>query len=380
VADSTSPPPLHEVLTNLDAWTASGEAVALATVVRTVGSSPRPVGARMAITDSERMVGSVSGGCVEGAVSETALDVLRTGLPQLLTFGVADEDAWAVGLSCGGTIEVYVEPLPSGPEAREFEAFRAALQEGRPVALATRIEGPSRVGARLLVESSGIGDASNGPGVPAAPATTPAAPPAWTGTLGDPTLDLRIARRARERLAEGRSEVIEDESGRIFLEAHSPAPRLVIVGAVHIAVTLARIARELGFRVVVTDARGRFATPDRFPDVDDLILGWPHEVLPALALDAFSHVVVITHDAKIDNPALLAALRSPAPYIGALGSRRTHARRVAALREAGATDTDISRIHSPIGLDIGARTPQEIALATMAEVVAVRNAATRSNG
>ena len=370
MAEPTTSPPLQEVLTSVDTWTADGEAVALATVVRTVGSSPRPVGARMAITDTERMVGSVSGGCVEGAVSETALEVLRTGMPQLLTFGVADEEAWAVGLSCGGTIEVYIEPLPQGPEAREFEAFRAALREGRPVAMATRISGPDRVGSRLLVETS-IGTA---PGLsPGDGSSTPASPTAWTGSLGDATLDSRVALRARERLAEGRSEVFEDASGRIFLEVHSPPPRLVIVGAVHIAVTLARIARELGFRVVVTDARGRFATPDRFPEVDELILGWPHEVLPALGLDAFSHVVVITHDAKIDNPALLAALRSPAPYIGALGSRRTHARRVSALREAGATEEEISRIHSPIGLEIGARTPQEIALATMAEIVAVRN-------
>jgi len=329
----------------------------------------------MAITDTERMVGSVSGGCVEGAVSEAALDVLRTGTPQLLTFGVADEEAWSVGLSCGGTIEVYVEPLPSGPDAGEFEAFRAALRKGRPVALATRIAGPAHVGSRLLVEGSPAGAAASPMSAPPAPSPPP---PAWIGSLGNATLDTRIALRARELLAEGRSEVIEDESGRIFLEVHSPPPRLVIVGAVHIAVTLARIARELGFRVVVTDARGRFATPDRFPDVDELILGWPHEVLPALALDAFSHVVVITHDAKIDNPALLAALRSPAPYIGALGSRRTHARRVAALRDAGAAEEEISRIHSPIGLDIGARTPQEIALATMAEIVAVRNDVSRS--
>jgi len=329
----------------------------------------------MAITDTERMVGSVSGGCVEGAVSETALEVLRTGTPQLLTFGVADEEAWAVGLSCGGTIEVYVEPLPRGPEAPEFEAFRAALRDGRPVAMATRISGPDRVGSRLLVETFSGQNPAGTTAIPASPDTSPA-PPAWTGSLGDATLDSRIALRAHERLTEGRSEIVEDASGRIFLEVHSPPPRLVIVGAVHIAVTLARLARELGFSVVVTDARGRFATPDRFPDVDDLILGWPHEVLPSLALDEFSHVVVITHDAKIDNPALLAALRSPAPYIGALGSRRTHARRVAALREAGATEADITRIHSPIGLDIGARTPQEIALATMAEIVAVRNGLT----
>ncbi len=357
MADSPASPPPDEVLDSLDAWSARGDRAALATVVRTVGSSPRPVGARMAVSASERMVGSVSGGCVEGAVSEEALEVLRTGAPRLLTFGVADEEAWAVGLSCGGTIEVFVEPAPAPGHDLAFAAFRDALDRGRPGALVTRISGEA-IGARMFV---GTGDGGS--------------PAQQAGTLGDRELDGRLTAVASRGLAEGRSALVEEGGDRYFVEVHLPPPRLVIVGAVHIAITLGRIARELGFRVVVTDARGRFATPERFPDVDELILGWPHEVLPRLALDRWSHVVVITHDAKIDNPALLAALRSPAPYIGALGSRRTHARRVEALRANGATDEEIARIRTPIGLDIGARTPQEIALATMAEIVAVRNGA-----
>jgi xanthine dehydrogenase accessory factor len=195
------------------------------------------------------------------------------------------------------------------------------------------------------------------------------------GSLGDAALDGAVRDRALALFAEGTSEVLEAGPSRVFIEVRLPPPRLVIVGAVHIAVTLGRLAREMGFRVVVCDARDRFATPERFPDVDELVLGWPNEVLPRLGLDEFSYVVVITHDAKLDNPALAAALRSPAPYVGALGSKRTHARRVKALREAGIGDEDIARIHAPIGLEIGARTPEEIALATMAEIVAVRRGA-----
>jgi xanthine dehydrogenase accessory factor len=215
------------------------------------------------------------------------------------------------------------------------------------------LEGPDGIGSKLLLSRAGVLD----------------------GTLGSPEVDREIELRARELFAAGRSDSVRVAGRRVFIEVHLPPPRLVVVGAVHIASSLARFARELGFRVVVSDARGRFATEDRFPDVDELILGWPNEVLPRLGLDEFSYVVVITHDAKLDNPALLAALRSPAPYVGALGSRRTHDRRVTALREAGVTEEEISRIHAPIGLDIGARTPEEIALATMAEIVAVRNGA-----
>jgi len=350
-------PPLNEVLSTVERWLSEEECVAVATVTRTVGSSPRPIGARMAVTASEKMVGSVSGGCVEGAVSEEALEVIRTGKPTLLTFGVADEEAWAVGLSCGGTIEVFVEPVRDTAEASgadpTFGDFVDAIRGGRPAVLATRVEGDARVGARMLVDPAGESK----------------------GSLGDAEFDRRMMEQALELLHGGRSEVIESNGEMIFFEVHHPAPRLVIVGAVHIAVTLGRIARELGFRVVVTDARDRFATSDRFPDVDELVLGWPNEVLPKLELDAYSYVVVITHDAKFDNPALLTALQSPAPYVGALGSKRTHARRVQALRESGLAEELIERIHAPIGLDIGARTPQEIALATMAEIVAVRNGA-----
>jgi xanthine dehydrogenase accessory factor len=234
-----------------------------------------------------------------------------------------------------------------------FGELVARVRAGRPAALATRIAGPGALGAKMLVTPDGKAE----------------------GGFGDPTLDEAVRAFALRGLAAGESGTLEAEGARIFVEVHAPAPRLVVVGAVHITVTLARLAREMGFQVVVCDARSRFATPERFPDVDELILGWPNEVLPRLHLDEASYVVVVTHDAKLDNPALVAALRSPAPYVGALGSKRTHARRTAALREEGVAEADLARIHAPIGLEIGAASPQEIALAIMAEIVAVRRGA-----
>jgi xanthine dehydrogenase accessory factor len=239
-----------------------------------------------------------------------------------------------------------------------FEEFANRVRDDRPIALATVIDGPRGPGAKMLLDPSG----------------------AIRGSLGGADVDDAVVRLSKELFAAHRSTAVEVDGARIFVDVHVPAPRLVIVGAVHIATTLGRLARELGFRVVVCDARGRFATPERFPDVDELILGWPSEVLPKLALDESSYVVVVTHDAKLDNPALMAALRSPAPYVGALGSKKTHARRLKALREAGASEEDMERIHSPIGLDIGAGSPQEIALAILAEIVAVRNAARTGAG
>ena len=232
-----------------------------------------------------------------------------------------------------------------------LQGFLERVRGDCPVALATLVEGTGSVGSKMLLDPSGVVE----------------------GSFGDPEVDAAIRLFANELFPSRKSASLEVKGARIFVDVHVPPPRLVIVGAVHIAITLGRLAKELGFRVIVCDARGRFATPERFPDVDELILGWPNEVLPQLRLDEFSFVVVVTHDAKLDNPALQAALRSPAPYVGALGSKKTHARRLKALREAGVGEADLGRIHSPIGLEIGASSPQEIALATLAEVVAVRN-------
>lgn len=244
----------------------------------------------------------------------------------------------ALGLVSSGTI---------------LQGFLERVRGDIPVALATLIEGSGKVGSKMLLDPSGVVE----------------------GSFGDPEVDAAILLFTNELFPSQKSASLEVNGARIFVEVHIPPPRLVIVGAVHIAITLGQLAKELGFRVIVCDARERFATPERFPDVDELILGWPKEVLPQLQLDEFSFVVVVTHDAKLDNPALQAALQSPAPYVGALGSKKTHARRLKTLREAGVSEADLMRIHSPIGLKIGASSPQEIALATLAEVVAVRNRA-----
>lgn len=236
-------------------------------------------------------------------------------------------------------------------ERSVFEAFLGRIREGRPVALATVISGEKHVGSKMLLR----------PGE------------SVQGSLGEAEVDAVVTRFGETLFRERRSASLDVGNSRVFVEVHLPAPRLIIVGAVHLAITLGRLAREIGFKVVVCDARDRFATPERFPEVDELILGWPSEVISRLRLDESSYVVVVTHDDKLDNPALQAALASPVPYIGALGSNKTHQRRLAALREAGVGERDLERIYSPIGLDIGARSPQEIALATLAEVVAVRN-------
>ncbi len=232
-----------------------------------------------------------------------------------------------------------------------LQGFLARVQGDLPVALATLIEGAGNVGSKMLLDPSGVVE----------------------GSFGDPEVDAAILLFTNELFPSRKSASLEVNGARIFVAVHIPPPRLVIVGAVHIAITLGQLAKKLGFRVIVCDARERFATPERFPDVDELILGWPNEILPQLRLDEFSFVVVVTHDAKLDNPALQAALQSPAPYVGALGSKKTHARRLKALRKAGVSEADLMRIHSPIGLKIGASSPQEIALATLAEMVAVRN-------
>jgi xanthine dehydrogenase accessory factor len=360
---------VREILNELWAWSRAGHDLALATVVRTVGSSPRPVGSKMLMSARGDVAGSVSGGCVEGAVLEVAEQVMKTGRPRHLRFGVADEEAWAVGLSCGGTIQVFVERVESegsdggpsvhglaervGDGARGVVVTRVGFAEDQGVAGDSLVE-DLHGGARLLIDAEGL----------------------VHGSLGSASLDAAARREASRRQGaagkEGGSGLSKVEGVQLFFEVLAPRPRLIIVGAVHIAISLARLARELDFSVTVVDARDRFATRARFPDVEQLLVGWPGEVMDTLELDDASHVVVITHDAKLDNPALRAALSRPVPYVGALGSRRTHERRLAALRDDGVDEVELARIHAPIGLEIGARTPAEIALATMAQIVAVR--------
>ncbi|MBI4768998.1 MAG: XdhC family protein [Chloroflexi bacterium] len=339
---------MRDILPDLDHWRARGEPIALATVIQTWGSSPRGVGARMALTPSGEIAGSVSGGCVEGAVFEAGTQVLETGRPQLLHFGVADETAWEVGLACGGTIDVFVQPLGQTP----FDALRAALLEDRPAAAVTVIRGPDPLpGRQLLLRDDGTA----------------------AGALG-PDLDPQALSLARTALARGQSRRVSlTPDLELFVEALLPSPTLVIVGGVHIAIALASLAKTLGYRTVLVDPRAAFGSQARFPHVDRLVQAWPDEALAELGLHRSTAVACLTHDPKLDDPALLVALPSPAFYVGALGSQKTQRRRRERLLEAGLTAAQLDRLHGPIGLDINARTPEEIALSVMAEIVAARN-------
>lgn len=341
---------MRDILSDIDRWNERGEAVALATVIQTWGSAPRGVGAKMAMTADGEIAGSVSGGCVEGAVFETGAEVLQTARPTLLHFGVADDTAWSVGLACGGTIEVFVAPLD-----REWHAaLRECLIAERAAATVTVVRGPDRLlGRKLLLTEDGQ----------------------TQGTIGGEADELALA-AARSALAAGQSTRVPldlAEPAEVFVEVYLPSPMLVIVGGVHIAIALANLAKTLGYRTVVVDPRKAFGTETRFPHIDRLIQAWPDEALNEIGLTRSTAVAMLTHDPKLDDPGLKVALPSPAFYVGALGSRKTQERRRQRLLAEGLTETHLARLHGPIGLDIGAKTPEEIALGVMAEIVAARN-------
>ncbi|MDR2187757.1 MAG: XdhC family protein [Azonexus sp.] len=325
-----------DILNQADAWRQSGQGVALATVVRTWGSSPRPVGSHLAVNQEGRFVGSVSGGCIEGAVIAEALAAIADGQPRLLEFGVSDEQAWEVGLACGGRVQVHVERVKPDFLTRLLAA-RAAK---RPAALVTRLSDH----AQVLFDGD---EASGG-------------------------LELDAAQRAAlgERWVSGESGPL-DAAGDLFARVYAPAPRLIIVGAVHIAQALAPMAAMAGYEVALIDPRRAFGSAGRFPGlaVSD---EWPDEGMTRLMPDGQTAVVTLTHDPKLDDPALAVALNSPAFYIGALGSRRTHEKRLARLRQLGLGEEQLERIHAPVGLDLGGRYPAEIAVAILAEIIRVR--------
>jgi xanthine dehydrogenase accessory factor len=309
----------------------------------------------MAMTSDGRIAGSVSGGCVEGAVFEAGREALRTGRPRLLHFGVTDDRAWEVGLACGGKIEVFVEPLAEdvfGPLSRELAAERSA-------ALVTVIGGPENLLGRKRLR---LQDGRS------------------VGSLG-PELDSSADRAAGDALREGRSRRLETAPDReLFVEAMLPSPTLIVVGGVHIAIALTDLARAMGYRTIVVDPRQAFGNEKRFPNVDRLLTAWPDEGLRQAGLHSSTAVAVLTHDPKLDDPALREALRSDAFYIGALGSQRTQEKRRKRLLEEGMTESELARLHAPIGLPLGGRTPEEIALSVMAQIVAVRNSAPSPSG
>lgn len=304
-------------------WHRAGRGAALATVIETWGSAPRPVGSQLAVSGEGQMMGSVSGGCVEGAVVEEAMAALADGRPRVLTFGVSDDEAFAVGLACGGTIRVLVEPVGKAlPEALLADLV-AARATRRPVAYVVNLAD-------------------------------------WARRLVEPDEALRPRFRADKSGVEG----------EVFVAIHNPPLRMIVVGAVHIAQPLVAMARACGYDPVIVDPREAFGSAERFPG-EDIRHDWPDEALAAIGLDARTAVVTLTHDPKLDDPAIRATLASGAFYLGCLGSTRTHAKRVARLTEAGFSDAEIGRIHAPVGLDIGAQSPAEIAVSVMAEITRV---------
>jgi len=351
---------------NLSAIMASwhtGESAGLATVVNTFDSAPLPVGSTMLVTADGQAIGSVSGGCVEGAVYELATQVALDGHPLLVRYGVSDDDAFAVGLSCGGTIDIFVEPV-SPTAYPNMDSVQADIRAGRPVGVATVIEhpDPARVGRHLVVRDDGS-----------------------TGDLGSLRTNQAVADDTLGLLAAGRNGILTygpdgqrlGEGMRIFFASFTPKPRLLVFGAIEFAAALARAGSFLGYRVTVCDARAVFATPARFPGADEVVVAWPHrylaEQLAAGRVDERTVVCVLTHDPKFDVPLIEVALRGPPlAYLGAMGSRRTHDDRIRRLREAGVADTDLARLHGPLGLDLGARTPEETAVSIVAEIIAQR--------
>ena len=327
---------MKEILPDVERWEEGGERVVVATVVATRRSTPRPVGSSFAISSSGALCGSVSGGCVESDVYERAQEVFETGVPTLVTYGISDDQAWSVGLPCGGEIDVFLESR-DGDEP-------LAPAEGERAVLFTVLDGEG-AGRKLLVPEDG----------------TP---------TGDGPAEL--VDHAPEILRRGKNRLVELDGVRVFAEWYGPPPRLLVYGAVDTAEALCAAARLLGWHTIVADAREKFATPERIPSADRLIVAWPEDAIAEVAPDAHTAVVVLTHDDKFDEPALIGALATDAFYIGALGSRRNQERRRERLLEAGIAEEELARISGPCGLDIGADTQDETALSILGEILAVR--------
>lgn len=347
---------MRDILPVLGRWYAARAPFGLATVVRVSRSAPRDPGAAMAVGPDDEVAGSVSGGCVEGAVFELAREVVADGEARLETFGYSDEDASAVGLTCGGEITLLVRPVtPEFDPA--FGAVTESVAAGEPVTVATVTGGPAPRGACLAVWPDRV-----------------------AGGLGTTGLDAAVTADARGELALGATGLRHygprgqrrEDAVEVFLQSFAPPPRMLVFGAIDYAAAVARIGVFLGYRVTVCDARPVFATPRRFPDGVEVVVDWPHRHLRETGTDDRTVICVLTHDPKFDVPLLIEALRRPAAYIGAMGSRRTHTDRMERLAEAGLTARELSRLRSPVGLDLGARTPEEVAVSVAAEIVALR--------
>lgn len=323
--------------------------MALATVVSVQGSAPRREGASMAVSARGDVLGSVSGGCVENDVIVHAQEVLESGQPRLVRYAISDEHAWDVGLACGGSIEVWIERLASSQLQAEVEI---ALRQGNLVAQATLVEGGERLGDKLLVWPTGK----------------------TLGSLGDAALERQVLADARAIMEHPRSALRQyaEPPARVFIQVAPRPPHLVIFGGVHIAIPLTTFAKTLGYCVTIADPRRTFANPERFPHADQIIVEWPQKAIQQLKIGPTTYCVILTHDPKIDEPALKSLLGRGAAYVGAIGSRKTHAERFARMAEHGVSAEQLAEVYAPVGLKLGAQTPEEIALAIMAEVVAVR--------
>ena len=350
---------MRELLETLAAWRSDGLDVGRAVVVRTFGSAPRPEGAVLLAAADGRIAGSVSGGCVEGAAYEEIERARRDGVSRVIRYGISDEQAWDVGLACGGTIDVLVEASVSP----EIAAAGADVDRGRAIVTTLPADSP---GPDFGPHEPGIGE-------PARAVMVVGDDGSLSGSLDDPALDAELVRAALAALASGTSGTIELAGRSLFIEAYPVRPRLIVVGAVQVAIPLVAMAHELGFETVVVDGRPAFATAERFPTVDRLVVGWPDEVAEAIGLGPADAVAVLSHDVKFDEPAIVEALRRGCRYVGAVGSRKTQADRRARLLAAGVTAEELARLHGPIGLDLGGRAPAETALAILAEIVADRH-------
>ncbi|MFD0269763.1 XdhC family protein [Streptomyces sp. NPDC127106] len=354
-----------DIAEELNRWVEQGRDFAVATVVAVGGSAPRQPGAALAVDSEGTAIGSVSGGCVEGAVYELCRQALEDGETVQERFGYSDDDAFAVGLTCGGIIDILVTPVPVGSPGREvFAAALAAASRGEAAAVARIAEGPDELkGRAVLVRGDG----------------------GFEGGLGGhPELDRTVAEEARAMLDAGRTGVLEigadgrlcGEPLKVLVESSVPPPRMIVFGAIDFASALVRIGKFLGYHVTLCDARPVFATKQRFPEADEIVVDWPHRYLESTEVDGRTVLCVLTHDAKFDVPLLQLALRLPVAYVGAMGSRRTHEDRNRRLREVGVTELELARLRSPIGLDLGARSPEETALSIAAEIVANRRGGT----
>jgi len=343
-----------ELLPDLERWAGAGRSAVLARVVDIEGSGPREPGAAMAVNDRSEVVGSVSGGCVEGAVVAEALEILDQGGQRLVTFGYSDDEAVAVGLTCGGTVHLFLESV----DLDQLRPIETAVEAGRPVVLATVIAG-AHAGSKLVVSEASV-----------------------SGALGDADLDRVVTRDALGELSSGRTSVrhygprgeARQDDLSVFIETFAPAPKMLIFGAVDFTAALVRVAKVLGYHVTVCDAREPFATRQRFPLADDVIVDWPDRLLDRLgpSLGTGDAICILTHDHKFDVPAILAAASTDVGYVGAMGSRRTTAERAERLAAEGMTTDEIQAVMAPIGLDIGARTPEETAISICAEIIAAR--------